>query len=153
MSFDYTDQLLIVLDVLIASALTFIVGVEREKEDKPAGMRTNMIVGGSSCLLMSLTGPLIEFLDQLSSPIMNADPVRVLNALIVGISFVGAGTILKLTDKQEVKGLTTAATLLYSSGIGIAVALKLYVVAGCVTALTIVVNHLLPRIFDGLKSR
>lgn len=71
--------------------------------------------------------------------------MRVLNALILGGSFVGAGTILKLPDQKKIMGLTTAATLLYSSSTGICIALKQYVLAICITALVIFVNHILPR--------
>jgi putative Mg2+ transporter-C (MgtC) family protein len=77
--------------------------------------------------------------------LINADPIRVLNAVILGVSFVGAGTILKLTGQKRVTGLTTAATLLYSSSLGIAVALHQYLLAICVTALAIVINHVLPK--------
>ena len=146
---DYASQLFIFLDVSIASVLTALIGYERENEDKPAGMRTNIIIGGVSCLLISLTNPLLEFLDfHNNMKLINADPIRVLNALILGVSFVGAGTILKLTTQKRVTGLTTAATLLYSSSIGICIALKQYVLGGCVTLLVIIVNHVLPRILD-----
>lgn len=150
---DWIEQLLMLLNVGIASALTGLVGIERERVDKPAGIRTNMIIGGASCLLISLTEPLIEFLSSNDNPsFVNADPIRVLNALIVGVSFVGAGTILKLTDKKEVHGLTTAATLLFSSGIGISIALHQYVLGVGITLLTVFINYVLPRFLINSKG-
>jgi putative Mg2+ transporter-C (MgtC) family protein len=146
---DYESQLLIFLDVTIASILAALIGIEREVEDKPAGIRTNIIIGGFSCLIISLTNPLLIFLDMNNDmKLINADPIRVLNALILGVSFVGAGTILKLTDQKRVTGLTTAATLLYSSSIGISVALKQYVLAACVTILVVIINYALPRLMN-----
>jgi putative Mg2+ transporter-C (MgtC) family protein len=145
---DYTSQVFIFLDVIITSILTSLVGIEREKEDKPAGIRTNIIVGGASCLLVSLVKPLIDFLNEHGSSIVNADPIRVINALIVGVSFVGAGTILKQSQQQRVTGLTTAATLLYSAGVGISIALKQYLLAVCITILVVVINHYLPKLFE-----
>src|SRR5690606_30519193 len=107
-----------------------------------------MIVGGFSCLTISLTVPLIELLDNYNYlEMLNADPVRVINALIVGLSFVGAGTILKSNNGTRVTGITTAATLLYSAGIGISVGLKQYILALGITILTIIINYVLPWVF------
>ncbi len=142
------SQLFILLDVIITSVLTALIGFERESEDKPAGIRTNIIIGGVSCLLISLTNPLLQFLDAHNNMnLINADPIRVLNALILGVSFVGAGTILKLTDQKKVVGLTTAASLLYSATIGISIALKQYVLGIGITLLVVLINHILPKFF------
>jgi len=141
---EYEYQLRILSDVLIATVLTALVGMEREKAHKPAGMRTNMIVGGASCLLVAVTMPLIEFIEVFHvSEIIATDPVRLLHALVVGISFIGAGTVIKSPEKFTVKGLTTAATLLYSTGIGICVGIRLYILAIGVTVLIIVINFLI----------
>lgn len=66
----------------------------------------------------------------------------------MGISFIGAGTILK-KDDEKIKGLTTAATLLYSLGIGIAVALHNYIVAAGITAIILLINN----VFRGVKNK
>ena len=79
--------------------------------------------------------------------LINADPIRVLNALILGVSFVGAGTIPKLTDQKKVVGLTTAASLPYSATIGISIALKQYVLGIGITLLVVLINHILPKFF------
>lgn len=145
------SQLWILLDVLIASVLAAIVGFERERKDRPAGMRTNMIVGGASCLLVSLSVPLTAFMvGHESSKIITSDPIRIIQALVVGLGFIGGGTILKLTDEKEVKGITTAATLLYTSALGICVALGQYYVAVGVVILILVINFLLDKLLDRL---
>ena len=146
------QQFYTLLDVVIATLLCGIVGFERESMRKPAGLRTNMIVGGATCLIVSLTIPLVDFIENYNIPeIITTDPIRVLEALVVGISFIGAGTILK-QNGDRIKGLTTAATLLYSLGIGIAVALQQYVIAAGITLLVIAVNSLL-RMLEGKFSK
>lgn len=138
----YQGELNIFLDVLIATALTAFVGLERESAHKPAGMRTNMIVGGATALIVSLSVPLVEYIDKYNpSEIINTDPIRVLEAIVVGVSFIGAGTIIKARSEERVIGLTTAATLLYCCGIGVCAALKQYVLAVAVTILVIVINY------------
>lgn len=140
---DYSTELYILLDVFIASVLTAFIGLERERADKPAGIRTNMIVGGAACLIVSLSRVLVDFVEAVQHPqAINTDPVRVLEALIVGISFIGAGTVVKSVSSEKVTGLTTAATLLYSNGIGICVALKQYVLAIGITLLALAINYL-----------
>lgn len=138
------QQLDILLSVIIASALAGIIGIERERAQKPAGFRTNMIVGGSSCLLVQLS-VLISFMYNSSIPseIIRTDPIRVVEAIVVGVSFIGGGTILKSPKDEKVRNLTTAATLLYSSGIGISVALEQYYLAIGLAILAVVINFLI----------
>lgn len=138
-----SNQLWILLDVVIAAVLCSVIGGEREKLDKPAGLRTNMIVGSISCFFVAISPALSNFINEnITSEIMSVDPVRILQAIVVGVSFIGAGTILKSKDENTVRNLTTASTLLYSSGIGIAVALKAYVIAGGLTLVILVINSI-----------
>lgn len=137
-------ELQIFIDILIASVLAMIVGIEREKANKAAGIRTNMIVSGFTCLIISIQPRLINYI-QASFPdnMIDIDPIRVLQAVIVGLSFIGAGTIIKSPDQKHVTGLTTAATLLYSLGIGICVSIHYYLLAVCLTIFILVINFLL----------
>lgn len=138
------EQLEILLDIVIASVLCGIIGLERETIQKPAGFRTNMIIGGAATLLVSLGKILVEnFENTATSGILRADPIRIIEAIVVGISFIGAGTILKQEGKTGVLYLTTAATILFTSGIGIAVALKQYILAIGVTLFVLIVNRIL----------
>ncbi|MGK7389067.1 MAG: MgtC/SapB family protein [Candidatus Cyclobacteriaceae bacterium M2_1C_046] len=143
---DYLEQLRIFLDIIITSALLAFVGFERETAHKPAGLRTNMIVGGASCLIVSIIPELIGYVgNEGFGDIIQTDPIRVVEAILVGIGFIGAGTVMKSRGDNEITGLTTAATILYSCGIGITVAIHLYVLAITVTILIIIINYSVNR--------
>ncbi len=140
------EQLTTLYHVLIALVLCGVVGFEREQLKKPAGLRTNMIIGGASCLIVSITLPLIDHLEVANaSEIIRTDPIRLLQALVVGISFIGAGTIIKGSGKK-ISGLTTAATLLFSMGIGISVAIEQYIIAVGVTIIILIVNLVIRKL-------
>ncbi|MGM0581404.1 MAG: MgtC/SapB family protein [Bacteroidota bacterium] len=147
--FNWNGELLILLNVGIAALLTGLIGLEREANDKPAGFRTNMIVGASSALLLSLGGILVEhYIESGLGDIIQPDPTRILEAIILGISFIGAGTILKAKDENKVYYLTTAATVLFSAGIGIAVALEQYVLSITATLLLLIINKVAKMIYN-----
>jgi putative Mg2+ transporter-C (MgtC) family protein len=101
-----------------------------------------MLVGGSVALLVIL-GKLIviHFSEAGLSEIISADPTRIIHAIIVGISFIGAGIVLQIQREYKIKFLTTATTILFSTGIGIAVALRVYYLAVSVTVLIIIINY------------
>src|SRR5215472_11313332 len=89
--------------MVVAVILGGVVGLERELRGRWAGMRTHMIV----CL-----GAALFVLAMTSYPnAQSSDVSRVIQGLVAGIGFLGAGTILKLTEKGEIKGLTTAASI------------------------------------------
>lgn len=138
LNFDWNGELPILMNVAIAAVLTGLIGLEREVKDKPAGFRTNMIVGGSSALGKVLVENYIESGLQ---DVIQPDPTRIIEAIILGISFIGAGTILKANDENKVYYLTTAATVLFSAGIGIAVALEQYVLSITATLLLLIINR------------
>lgn len=141
-----SEQLTTLYRILIAMLLCGIIGFEREQLNKPAGLRTNMIIGGASCLIVSITLPLIDHLEIANATEMvRTDPIRLLQALVVGISFIGAGTIIKGSG-EKISGLTTAATLLFSMGIGIAVAIEQYIIAVGVTIIVMIVNFVVRKL-------
>lgn len=106
----------------IAAALGGLIGLERELAGKPAGIRTHIFVCAGAALMMILGQEIIDqFQKSETNDSLKSDPIRVLQAIVVGISFLGAGTIIH--DRQEgVEGLTTAATIYLTAGIGVAVA-------------------------------
>lgn len=106
--------------LLLGAFLAGIIGYERESWKKPAGIRTHILVGESAVMIM-LCGI------YLSKTIEGADPSRIPAQLLSGIGFIGAGTILR--DGFHVKGLTTAASLLAVTGIGLIVGTGAYIVA------------------------
>lgn len=138
MEFDY--QLGEIGKVLFALFLGGLIGLERELANKPAGLRTHMLVTGASALLMVLGDFIVaqygasEFVATIQ-----ADPIRIMEAIITGISFLGAGTIFFRDRKESVEGLTTAASILFAAGVGITVALNEMYLASVLTVLVIIV--------------
>lgn len=149
---DLSLQLHLVLDVAAAMLLGGIVGVERELADKPAGLRTHMLTAGSAALLVGLSNTLVEEFAVRGGAI-EADPIRVIQAIIIGISFIGAGTIFRRGERGQVEGLTTAASLLISAGLGIAAAVQQYVAAAAIAVLSLVVLRVMKLLGERISGR
>jgi putative Mg2+ transporter-C (MgtC) family protein len=133
-------QLEIIGEVALAMLLGGIIGMERERADKPAGFRTHMLVAGASALLVGLADALLyRYGGGGADGAVRSDPIRVVEAIITGISFLGAGTIFRRGESRGVEGLTTAASLLLCGALGIAVALRQFILAGGITILALVV--------------
>ena len=129
-----------VIKVVFAMLLGGLMGLERELAQKPAGLRTHMLVAGASSLLVVLGDIMIN--NYSGSPVVEAvqaDPIRIMEAIITGISFLGAGTIIFRNTKETVEGLTTAASILFAAAIGITVALQRYALAAILTIIAIVI--------------
>jgi putative Mg2+ transporter-C (MgtC) family protein len=133
-------QLEIIGEVALAMLLGGIIGMDRERANKPAGFRTHMLVAGASALLVGLGDAMLHRYGGggADGPI-RSDPIRIVEAIITGISFLGAGTIFRRDSRRGVEGLTTAASLLLCGAIGIAVALRQFILAGGITALALIV--------------
>lgn len=134
------EDLYFLLYALLALLLGGIIGYERETAGKGAGVRTNMLVCFAAYLFTHIgtlmTGDVSDILDE---GIIQADPVRIIQAMVIGISFIGAGVIIHHTASDRIQGLTTAATLLVVAPIGVFVALGHFVPAIGVTFLTLLV--------------
>ena len=133
-------QLQVIGEVLLAMFCGGLIGYDREQASKPAGLRTHMLVAGAAALLVGVSDVLVTRATGVQAQSSHtADPVRIVEAIITGVSFIGAGTILRHGQKERVEGLTTAAALLMSAAIGISVALHQFILAGGVTLLTLTV--------------
>ncbi len=132
-------QFEIIGEVALAMLLGGVIGFERELADKPAGFRTQMLVAGAAALLVGLGDAML--LRFMADPKLNAtgDPIRIVEAIITGISFLGAGTIFRRDQSEQVQGLTTAASILFCAAVGISVALRQFVLALGVTVLALIV--------------
>ncbi|MDZ7772497.1 MAG: MgtC/SapB family protein [Balneolaceae bacterium] len=129
-----------ILLVACSILLGGLIGLEREFADKPAGLRTHMLVAGASTLLVILGDFMIR--QYSGSPMVDAvmaDPIRIMEAIITGISFLGAGTIIFRNREESVEGLTTAASILFAAAIGITVALEQIEMAAVLTLLVILI--------------
>ena len=100
--------------LIVAMIFGAVIGIQRERAGKPAGLRTHMMVALGAAVFVIASG---EFG-------MNPDSIyRVIQGLVTGIGFLGAGAILKLYEKRAVEGLTTAAGIWMTAALGVAVGL------------------------------
>jgi putative Mg2+ transporter-C (MgtC) family protein len=144
---DHGAQFSILLRLVVAMFLGALIGLDREAAEKPAGLRTHMLVAGAAALLVLLGELLIgELVRNIGDAVIRSDPIRIIAAIITGVSFLGAGTIIRLNRRGSVEGLTTAATLLFASVLGIGVALSQWLVVTGATILVLSVLRLLPAI-------
>lgn len=121
-------QLEFALRLIIAAILGAAIGIERERTDHPAGMRTHMLVALGSATFTVLS------IEAFKAP--GADPARVAAQIVTGIGFLGAGAILK--RGVSVKGLTTAASLWAVAAIGMAAGAAAYGIAVAATIIVVV---------------
>ncbi len=130
------NQLQLLGMVALSIVLGGLIGFDRELADKPAGLRTHMLVAGSATLLVGLAPVLVTGFAA-DPALVQSDPVRVMEAVITGVAFLGAGTIIR--QKAGVEGLTTAASLLFVAAVGMTVALSQYALALGLTVLNLLV--------------
>jgi putative Mg2+ transporter-C (MgtC) family protein len=123
--------------LLAAGLLGGLIGAQREKVHSAAGFRTHILVALGSALVV-VAGREAGF--------SSADTSRVVQGVVAGIGFLGAGTILKLADRGEVHGLTTAATIWVTAAVGVAAALSQLWLAGVAAVLTWAVLALAVRL-------
>lgn len=148
----------IILRVAAAALLGGLIGLEREYQGKDAGLRTHMLVAMGATLFVSFTdifaaesrhiapaGPAGNFRVQI-------EPLATVQAIVTGISFLGAGTIFVGGEKNRVHGLTTAASIWITAAIGIAVGLERYMLAGTVTAIILVVLWIMGKLSASIAA-
>lgn len=137
---EFDPQWGVVLKVAVSIFLGGLIGLEREWASKPAGFRTHMLIAGASTLFVLLGNIMIKQFGETTVPeSLQTDPIRIMEAIITGISFLGAGTIIFKDQINTVEGLTTAASILFVAGIGIAVALDLYILSFVLTIMVILI--------------
>jgi len=127
-------ELEMVLRILLAVALGAIIGFQRGKAEKPAGMRDLVLICAGAALFTVVSIYGFGVVDQ----------ARVAAGIVTGIGFLGAGAIIRRGEGGVVKGLTTAATIWVTAGIGLAAGAGMYILATVTTFLVLVVL-LLPR--------
>lgn len=118
-------ELEVVLQLFLATVLGALIGLERECRRKEAGLRTFSLVSLGTCLFTIITIGLFNFF--IGQAGINFDPSRVIQAIAVGIGFIGAGVIFR--QPSGVVGLTTAAGLWVVAAIGMAIGVKFYFLA------------------------
>ena len=131
------------IKLLLAAILGGIIGIERQIRDKPAGLRTNILICVGSTLFMSISTKVAQLL--------GGDPTRIAAQIISGIGFLGAGVVLH--SHGFVLGLTTAATIWVVAGVGMALGSGMYLVALFATAMSLLTLYFLSFVEDRIQGR
>ncbi len=146
-SLNEIDLLLRLGAAIVAGA---VIGLNRDLRNRPAGVRTHSLVGLGSALVMAAA------LELPGDPERAGAAARAIQGVLTGIGFLGAGVILRQPDRRTVRGLTTAATIWVTAGLGLVCGLGHWRLAGTGIALALVVLLLggsLERIFRRLMHR
>jgi putative Mg2+ transporter-C (MgtC) family protein len=133
----------VVIRLLAAVLAGAVIGYERERAGKAAGLRTHILVSLGTCLFV---------LAGISYGMTSEGLSRVIQGIVTGIGFIGAGTILKLENKSDIQGLTTAAGVWMTAAIGVAIGLGEIGLALISAAITVLVLSVLGR-FDRVKAQ
>ena len=137
------------LRLFVAGAMGVLIGLEREYRAKEAGYRTHFLVALGSALMMIVSQ--YGFMEVLKTDLIRLDPSRIAAQEVSGIGFIGAGTI--ILQKQIVRGLTTAAGIWATSGIGLAVGAGMYAVGISATLLVLLGLETLCYFFKSIGLR
>lgn len=139
---DWQMIMRLVMSVLLCGAI----GLEREIRGRSAGLRTHILVGLSSCLLMIVS----IFVAQSFGEPHIFDPGRIAAGVVTGMGFLGAGTIIRYGE--SIRGLTTAASLWAVTALGLAVGAGLYLAAHVSTALILITLFVLSKVEKNISK-
>lgn len=116
---EWTYHLDVLLRMSVALILGFLIGLQRSKEDKPAGIKTHALVSLGASLIMIIGDYGHRFVSE------QIDMTRLASQVVSGVGFIGAGTIL-ITQRKAIIGLTSAAIIWLTAGLGLAVGIGYY---------------------------
>lgn len=139
-----THLLRVLIQLGVAAVLGGLVGLEREAANRPAGLRTHLLVCVGSALIMQVSMNMYDMV--LASGGGVADPGRIAAQVVSGIGFLGAGTIMR--EGLSIRGLTTAASLWVVAGVGLAVGAGMYVEALVVGVMVVLTLRFLSAVED-----
>lgn len=141
---DRQQVIRVAIRLLAAMILGGLIGIQREHTGKPAGFRTHMMVClGTAVFVISCSAVGMAF-DAMS---------RVIQGIVTGIGFIGAGTILKLQSEEEIKGLTTAAGIWMTAAIGVTAGLGAVGIAVVSTLLALIILAVTPPLEAFMQKR
>lgn len=132
--FGVTPTWEVALRLLMAAAFAAVIGLDREKKDRPAGLRTHMLTAVAAAVFTMLTLELAAQFAAAEGKVGSVDPSRVIQAVTAGVAFLAAGSIIQSGDK--VLGLTTGAGMWMAGALGVACGAGFYLIAGFATVLT-----------------
>lgn len=145
MPFRDLTPLSILIRLLASVLLGGLIGLDREMKNRPAGLRTYMLVCMGSCLIMLTNQYVYQF-------VQSGDPTRLGAQVVSGIGFLGAGTIV-VTRRNHIKGLTTAAGLWAAAGVGLALGAGFYEAALAAGLSIFLILTVLQRLDSKMRSR
>jgi putative Mg2+ transporter-C (MgtC) family protein len=128
-------QVQIIFQLLLALFLGALIGIDRERKGKMAGLQTYSLVSLGACVFTLVGFELINYF--IHSPNLSFDPSRIVQAVTVAIGFIGGGVIFKQSTKVE--GLTTATGLWITAAVGITVGIRFYFLAIATTLIAVVI--------------
>lgn len=134
----------IVARLALALVLSMALGWEREAFNKPAGLRTHMLFALASCAFTIVAIEMVDAIGERMPTSVNADPTRVIEAVITGVAFLSAGTIIQA--RGNVIGITTGASIWLAGAIGLASGGGYYLIAVITLALALVTLTALGRL-------
>ncbi len=141
---DAAQMARVIIRLIAAVLLGAVVGIQRERAGKSAGVRTHMLVAMGATLFVIAC---LEF------GMSASDLSRVIQGLATGIGFIGGGAILKLTEEREVEGLTTAAGIWLTAGVGVAAGLGRWGSAALGVVLTLIILSIIGQITYRMEKR
>jgi putative Mg2+ transporter-C (MgtC) family protein len=124
-----------------------VIGLERERKGRAAGLRTHILVCMGSCLIMLISFKVFDIYKGQTT----LDPGRIAAGVVTGIGFLGAGTIIR--NPKQVKGLTTAATIWVSAAIGLGVGCGFYFPAFLVTLFSVIILFFFRKLEDVMEKK
>ncbi|ETX14480.1 MgtC/SapB transporter [Roseivivax halodurans JCM 10272] len=142
-TFSATPLSVAVLRLVAAAMLGAILGWEREAHEKPAGLRTHILVAVAACLFTLIAFDLMA-IEATESDSLRVDPIRVIEAVTAGVAFLAAGSI--ITQGAKVRGLTTGAGMWLAGAVGLSCGTGNVPLAALATALTVIVTWLLRKV-------
>lgn len=131
--------------LLVAAVLGALIGLEREFKNRPAGLRTHMLVSTAAAAFTVMTFEIYHEMVDLGADIARLDPIRVIEAVTAGVAFLAAGAIIR-SGNGDIKGLTTGAAMWMAGAIGVACGAGFFSVAVLVTVLVLVITLVLGQI-------
>lgn len=138
------------LRLFLAMIFGMILGIDREARDKPAGMRSHMLVSLAAACLTIMTFAIVDVSDSFGETV-STDPLRVIQAVVAGIAFIGAGAIIQA--RGEVTGIKTGASMWVAGAIGIATGLGHYALAALTTAFAVAILFVLGKLERYAKKK
>lgn len=136
---EWAAQLQVVAAAAFAMVLGGAIGFEREMKNRPAGFRTHMLVAGGAALLIGIGRMAVQDPAFDDAGLLRMDPLRMVEAVVAGVAFIGAGTIFASRRGEGVAGITTAASLLLVAVVGVAAGFGFHLLALAATLLTLLV--------------